>query len=630
MRLVDAQSSPLRVVECVEANVPPYVILSHCWGLEEVSLGDLTTNYDEATKKQGFAKIEACVRQAIADGYDYVWIDTCCIDKTSSAELSEAINSMYKWYQNADICYAYLADIPTKWDVVSKSGDGFDHKGRFSDSKWFTRGWTLQELIAPHLVDFFSADWAHLGTKTTFLSQISRTTGVPERILSGTESPSRCSAAERLSWASLRTTTRPEDAAYCLMGLFDIHMPLIYGEGGEKAFSRLQAEILSAVSGDFSLFVRDLWPALAGTNIYYDQDQDMLAQASKDEDHGNDYASLDLDSWNFLSCQPLAASPTEFSNMSKATDDGTTVSSYSDIRLNLELLESVRNPLALTASAIATARGVEIRLPMKNMAHGDEDHRFVFTGCTISGRLLCIGWHRDSKRIGAVHKSSRGSYTAWLLPRKSLRSFEMGTAYFRRLRPPREAATPRVPALRGFTKANDTCVIPLDVKDLQHCNEWKRSHVPENDTVAIEWRAARKGKYYWEGNFKYTAYALPCVTDFGDVFCLFLDENGVAIWPASVRELGLDPEDPKLERIEAVAQAVVEKGKELNETSEIWGEVSPAIEKDVDVIRFEKCAVSATYKQARGGARVVLSSWDIQTGIKSPTAMGETKLLNAT
>ncbi|KAK0644626.1 heterokaryon incompatibility protein-domain-containing protein [Cercophora newfieldiana] len=604
MRLIDAKSSPLRVVEFVEAEVPPYVILSHCWGPEEVSLGDLTTpNYDAATKKGGFAKIESCIRQADADGYGYVWIDTCCIDKTSSAELSEAINSMYKWYQNADICYAYLADIPTKRDVMSVSSQPdnveFDSHGCFSSSRWFTRGWTLQELIAPPLVDFFSADWAHLGTKTTFLSHISAITGIPDRVLSGTKYLSQCSAAERMSWAASRTTTRPEDAAYCLMGLFDIHMPLIYGEGGGKAFFRLQSEILSTSSADFSLLAWDLWSAMGRSNIY------EVSGNDGDSDVETDESIFDIGPWIFFSSQPLADSPAEFSNR---TSDGTKMA-YSDIKVDSDLLEMVENPLALTASATATARGVEVLLPMREMDNDYETgHRFVFTGCTLYGDLLCIGRHRESKRIRGIYAGSKGSsFTAWLLPLKTIHSFEMKSAFFQRLKPIQDAPIPRVPPLRNFSKQNDTCLIPLDVKDLNHCAEWRASHLPENGQIAIQWKAARPGKYHWESRYKYTAYALPCVTDFGDVFCLFLNENGVAIWPSSARELELDPE----ESIETLAPAVVAKGRELNESSEIWGETCPAIEKDVDVIRFERCAVSATYKQARGGARVVLCSWVI-------------------
>ena len=162
--------------------------------------------------------------------------DLCCIDKTSSAELSEAINSMYRWYQESGVCYAYLADVPPN---------------AFSKSRWFTRGWTLQELIAPSTVIFLDQKWQEIGTKSSLQRVISEITGIPTDILLGGDLED-ASIAQRMSWASKRETTRVEDAAYCLMGIFSIHMPMLYGEG-ERAFIRLQEEIMR-VSDDHSLF----------------------------------------------------------------------------------------------------------------------------------------------------------------------------------------------------------------------------------------------------------------------------------------------------------------------------------------------------------------------------------------
>src|ERR1700733_11317378 len=177
---------------------------------------------------------------AAADGFHYIWIDTCCIDKASSAELSEAINSTYRWYHESGVCYAYLADVPP---------NAVDDE--FAKSRWFTRGWTLQELIAPSTVIFLGKEWQKMGTKSSRQRIISEVTGIPTNILLGGDLE-RTSIAQKLSWASKRETTRVEDIAYCLMGIFGINMPMLYGEG-ERAFIRLQEEIMK-VSDDHSLF----------------------------------------------------------------------------------------------------------------------------------------------------------------------------------------------------------------------------------------------------------------------------------------------------------------------------------------------------------------------------------------
>jgi ankyrin repeat protein len=222
-------------------EVPNYAILSHTWGKEEVTLQDITTN--KARKLLGYAKVSKACLVAAADGFDYVWIDTCCIDKTSSAELSEALNSMYRWYQEAGECYAYLAD-------VVKRGTGVVTP-EFRESRWFTRGWTLQELIAPLSVIFLDKEWQEIGTKLSLQRDISKITGIPGSFLLG-DDLRHASVAQKMSWASKRETTRTEDLAYCLMGLFGIYMPMLYGEG-EKAFIRLQEEIMR-VSDDHSIF----------------------------------------------------------------------------------------------------------------------------------------------------------------------------------------------------------------------------------------------------------------------------------------------------------------------------------------------------------------------------------------
>jgi Heterokaryon incompatibility protein (HET) len=233
MRLI--HSKTLRLKEFSEDEIPPYAILSHTWGEGEVSLQDMEDC--DVDKKIGYDKIKRCCIQAAADGFEYTWVDTCCIDKTSSSELSEAINSMYRWYQEADVCYTYLSDVPTGRDPHVSGSD-------FSKSRWFTRGWTLQELVAPTTVIFFSSDWKEIGTKSSLQEVVANATGIPATAFLGYDDDLRTfSVAQRMSWAAKRETTRTEDLAYCLLGLFDVSMPLLYGEG-QRAFIRLQEDIM--------------------------------------------------------------------------------------------------------------------------------------------------------------------------------------------------------------------------------------------------------------------------------------------------------------------------------------------------------------------------------------------------
>lgn len=223
---------------------PKYAILSHRWGPYELTLQDVNNRIwtnkgfkNELPKVGAFNKIKNCCARARFDSFQYAWIDSCCIDKTSSAELSEAINSMYLWYYQSTKCYAYLSDVQS----IST----------FKKSEWFTRGWTLQELLAPSEVYFVNKDWKDLGTKTSLRQAISDQTQIPVNILYGANLET-ASIAQRMSWASNRRTTRIEDRAYCLIGIFGINMPLLYGEG-ERAFIRLQEEIMK-ISNDHSIF----------------------------------------------------------------------------------------------------------------------------------------------------------------------------------------------------------------------------------------------------------------------------------------------------------------------------------------------------------------------------------------
>ena len=243
MRLIQSkENGDLTLVEHDDDKIPQYAILSHTWGAdgEEVTFEDLTKG--RGKNKAGYGKIEFCRAQAARDGLKHFWVDTCCIDKSSSAELSEAINSMFHWYRNADKCYVYLSDVLTSAHATNVLSSPTTWKAAFRKSRWFSRGWTLQELIAPFSVEFFSREGNRLGSKKSLEQDIHEITGIPIEALGGA-TLTEFEIEERLSWANHRATKRREDKAYSLLGLFDIYMPLLYGEGEVKAFARLREEI---------------------------------------------------------------------------------------------------------------------------------------------------------------------------------------------------------------------------------------------------------------------------------------------------------------------------------------------------------------------------------------------------
>jgi Heterokaryon incompatibility protein (HET) len=260
MKLINVYT--LDIEEHFDDSVPEYAILSHTWGQEEMSLREWTmltqsrkfnhgrlSDFDgtllyllgmsscqDIEKRSGYTKVIACCEQAKQDGLKYVWADTCCIDKTSSAEISEAINSMFQWYKSSNICYAYLSDV----SVGDVHGQGHS---AICKSRWFSRGWTLQEFLAPNKLAFFDSEWHFISFKTDLVGLLSSFTGISSSYIDCTDDIQKASVAQRMSWASKRQTTRREDIAYCLMGIFDVSMPLLYGEG-DKAFLRLQEEIV--------------------------------------------------------------------------------------------------------------------------------------------------------------------------------------------------------------------------------------------------------------------------------------------------------------------------------------------------------------------------------------------------
>ena len=255
MRLLDTRTGEF--FWTADPDYVRYAILSHVWSKEhEDTLQDLERIHLEvrnerkdnpdlpadAALQRASPKVRNACAYALKEGFDYIWIDSCCIDKATSAELSEAINSMYAWYSKAIICYAFLHDVSSR--------------SHLHQSEWFTRGWTLQELIAPRAVIFLSSQWEEIGDKVVLAGILERITGIDDAVLRHSRPLTSISVARRLSWASKRVTTRPEDKAYCLLGIFGVNMAPIYGEG-DRAFIRLQEEILHRIP-DQSIFAWNL------------------------------------------------------------------------------------------------------------------------------------------------------------------------------------------------------------------------------------------------------------------------------------------------------------------------------------------------------------------------------------
>ncbi|KAG9230375.1 heterokaryon incompatibility protein-domain-containing protein [Amylocarpus encephaloides] len=258
MRLLEYNtfSQLILTEELIGEKIPKYAILSHTWGAssEEVTFKDLIDG--TGSNKSGYNKIRLCGEQARHDGLRYFWVDSCCIDKSSSAILSEAIISMFRWYHNAVKCYVYLADVSRPVSNANGESTRF-WESTFGKSKWFTRGWTLQELLAPASVEFYSKDWEYLGDKRSLERHIHGATSIPTRALQG-GLLSSFSIDERLGWSKGRNTTREEDKVYSLLGIVDVQMSSRYGEGETNAFRRLWRKIDPPSNGPENDLIHDL------------------------------------------------------------------------------------------------------------------------------------------------------------------------------------------------------------------------------------------------------------------------------------------------------------------------------------------------------------------------------------
>ncbi|KAK5679414.1 hypothetical protein LTS10_008231 [Elasticomyces elasticus] len=233
-------------------DIPPYAILSHVWlrnNKEEVKYQEMRDG--GGRDKEGFKKIEFCARQARRDGLEYCWVDTCGIDKSSSAELSEAINSMFKWYANAQKCYVYLSDVSTR--KRGREGEvESTWRADFEQSRWFRRGWTLQELLAPRMVEFYSSEETSLGTKESLADLVFEITRIPLSAVRGAPLSSFPVSARR-AWVNGRETTREEDLAYCMLGILDVSLPVVYGEG-DHAWTRLRDALIRSFGDELGTF----------------------------------------------------------------------------------------------------------------------------------------------------------------------------------------------------------------------------------------------------------------------------------------------------------------------------------------------------------------------------------------
>jgi hypothetical protein len=243
MRLLEyGEDGRLTITSFNENAIPPYAILSHTWGAdtEEVTFVDLAKG--DGKHKPGYAKIRFCGEQAQQDGLQYFWVDTCCIDKSDKVELSHAIQSMFRWYQDATKCYVYLSDVSTEQTKAGGLSTEFTWEPAFRSSRWFTRGWTLQELLAPSIVEFFSQEWEKLGDKVSLNSLIHRITGIPQEVLTGALLYSY-RFRDVLRWAEGRETKLEEDKIYSLQGIIGVEVAPMYGEGAASALRRLMDEI---------------------------------------------------------------------------------------------------------------------------------------------------------------------------------------------------------------------------------------------------------------------------------------------------------------------------------------------------------------------------------------------------
>ncbi|KAI1334690.1 heterokaryon incompatibility protein-domain-containing protein [Xylariaceae sp. FL0016] len=409
MRLINTQT--LEIWEFT-VDVPPYAILSHTWGLDddEVSFQEMSGSSlsSKTQSKPGYQKIMGFCAQARKFEFEYVWVDTCCIDKSSSAELSEAINSMFNWYKDAKVCYVFLSDVPCASSVLHEhESSPFIPKGRFGRSAWFTRGWTLQELIVPDHVEFYAADWTEIGTKYSLSEFLGLVTGISLDALEASEIElSDFSVAEKLSWAASRKTKRPEDCAYSLMGIFEVNMPLIYGEG-DWAFYRLQEEIMKRTE-DYTLFIWDLDPIVTSA-----PGQEPSIAVTSTTDVENDCKSSSIQAFR----PPLPETPDAFAVPENAKLD------YSEIERDAMIMQVHKEA---SCPPTITSRGLQLNLLMRKCS---PKVYLAYMNCKVYGVNICALLYQEPYSAANTFTMVQSRRPYILLPRETLASFSFHTIY---------------------------------------------------------------------------------------------------------------------------------------------------------------------------------------------------------
>lgn len=425
MRLINTQTYTFS--EYLGDNIPSYAILSHTWGSEEVTYQDwlyvqqqnpprwgwvqVPEEISQLKSKAGYVKIINACEIARAEGYEWLWADAICIDKTNSAELSETINMMYEWYRDARVCYAYLSDVPPATaEECAESGSSF------RCSRWFTRGWTLQELLAPGEVFFYSREWTRIGEKEDLAELLYSITSIP--LTSYDRFHRSYTIAQKMSWASKRTTTRIEDMAYCLLGIFGVKMPLLYGEG-DNAFFRLQEEIVKR-STDQSI--------LAGNMQYKDDTRIFVV------------GDVQISVHKYLA---MSNSPSEFIDCS-----------------SIEKIKSFDHGSAGTLPSV-TNRGLTLILPIIETLESD----LVFAVLDCHQKEL-----RDHNMYWGIKKGKQTSREVWIPLKPD------GNAYYRTSFPATTIFMPRFEDIWYSSKTRSVSIdmfnrggLPLDRK-FRRCN----------------------------------------------------------------------------------------------------------------------------------------------------------------
>ncbi|KAG1875820.1 hypothetical protein F4604DRAFT_1581727, partial [Suillus subluteus] len=249
--IVDGEEREDRIRECVKKELK-YAVLSHRWlpDNQEPLYHQVSKEPKEVADGPGWKKLERfCHTAKVVHNCEFAWSDTCCIDKPSSSELEESIRSMFRWYRNSHVCIAFLSETA---DLAALQLQETGKSGEKAVDAWFERGWTLQELIAPLQIKFYGANWKPLIQGSTNDRNNRDSKVIMEKISTLTDihmddlesfTPGIDRVPEKMLWASRRRTTRIEDRAYSLVGIFDISIMIVYGEG-KRAFFRLIEEVI--------------------------------------------------------------------------------------------------------------------------------------------------------------------------------------------------------------------------------------------------------------------------------------------------------------------------------------------------------------------------------------------------